>query len=142
MDLRQGFIDPKGLPQDLNGIVGNAIGADATGTAALPNKFDGVFIVDAPFNVVANNPISGNGEVGIQIFGQGASGNQITANLIGTNLQGAGPPNPDNGIDGIYIQRPDLRCRRARRHHCGQHDRSRHGPEQQLRRLHQRRSAR
>ena len=77
-------------------VAGNLIGTDAKGTAALPNCFVGLNIVDSSDNTVggsaaiARNVISGNGEDGMVIRGDfyGATGNLVAGNLIGTNAKG------------------------------------------------------
>ena len=64
-----------------NVVQANKIGTNKAGTAAIPNGADGIFINEAPGNTVggtttvAGNLVSGNGQIGIQIFGLGASGN-------------------------------------------------------------------
>src|SRR5262249_20435311 len=74
-----------------NVVVGNYIGTDVHGTAALGNAINGVLIQDAASNTVggstaaARNLISGNGTSinggnGVQISGSGASGNVVTGN--------------------------------------------------------------
>ncbi|MBI2803432.1 MAG: hypothetical protein HYX68_00430 [Planctomycetes bacterium] len=101
-----------------NKVQGNRIGVDKTGTAAVPNLGNGVWIVGgipgSASNVIGGltgspgtglgNVISGNGFHGIAIDGAGVGGtvgNQIQGNLIGTNLAGAAPI--ANGLDGIFI---------------------------------------
>ena len=89
-------------------VDGNYIGTDATGTAALGDTGDGVWIGGygywaneaGPSNVaVADNVISGNGGgfgEGIQV---GTGGVTIRGNLIGTDAGGAHAiPNANNGI--------------------------------------------
>ncbi|TXT26914.1 MAG: repeat-containing protein, partial [Planctomycetota bacterium] len=88
-------------------IQGNLIGTNASGFEALPNGRDGVFIDNAPDNVVggtqtgAHNLISGNGGgefsaffndnkfgSGVRIQGTSATGNKVQGNFIGPNLAG------------------------------------------------------
>ncbi len=77
-----------------NQLVGNFIGTDISGLAALGNGRDGVFVNDAPSNSIggsvagSQNVISANGQVGLQLFGRGASGNVVQGNLIGTGVDG------------------------------------------------------
>lgn len=88
-----------------NVLLGNRIGTNAAGSASVPNVDVGVYINSAPGNVVgqagAGNLLSGNGSVGVEIFGTTAFGNVVQADMIGTDATGhvALP----NGLDGIFI---------------------------------------
>ena len=90
-----------------NQVQGNRIGTNAAGTAAIPNGLDGIFINDAPNNVIggttagAGNLISGNLSVGIQLFGAQAVGNVIQGNALG--LDSAGRPTLLNRAGGIFV---------------------------------------
>jgi parallel beta-helix repeat protein len=80
----------------------NKIGIDVTGTSPLPNALGGVFINNAPGNVIglpgAGNiivspPASGSGRsavggTGVQIFNRGAAGNVVQSNVINDNASG------------------------------------------------------
>ncbi|HLJ93096.1 MAG TPA: hypothetical protein VKU02_07880 [Gemmataceae bacterium] len=88
-----------------NGIGGNTIG----GAGLLANGGDGVLLAaGCSFNDVGGsvagdgNVISGNTGVGVHITGPATIGNQVGANLIGTNATGTvSLPNFDGiGIDG------------------------------------------
>ena len=79
-----------------NVVQGNLIGTDASGTAALGNKWGGVN-VQAPNNIIggssaaAGNVISGTaniGSVGVGLTGGNAHGNIVQRNLIGTDVTG------------------------------------------------------
>ncbi|MGD2205967.1 MAG: right-handed parallel beta-helix repeat-containing protein [Anaerolineae bacterium] len=79
-----------------NQIMGNYIGTDASGTAAVPNQYDGVGITDgSTFNVIGgSNPgqgnlISGNGQYGVGIQDTGTMSNTVSGNTIGTDVHGA-----------------------------------------------------
>jgi titin len=73
-------------------VEGNYIGTDFTGTKALGNQ-TGVMITGSR-NVVggttagAGNLISGNGGAGVEMGGQGVTGNQVQGNQIGTDVSG------------------------------------------------------
>jgi parallel beta-helix repeat protein len=95
-----------------NQVQGNMIGTDAGGTRAIPNGLDGIFINGAPHNTIggtaagAGNLISANLSAGIQIYGAGATNNQIFRNRIG--LDANGRPTLPNGtkplVTGIFSQ--------------------------------------
>jgi parallel beta-helix repeat protein len=88
-----------------NILIGNRIGTDASGQAAIPNAQAGVALsgVDVTQNQIggkrpigqpasgtgfgSGNLISGNAAHGIQLL-DGTAGNQILGNYIGTNLDG------------------------------------------------------
>jgi len=77
---------------DDNVIEGNFIGTDATGTAALPNRSDGIVVSSGPNNTIggtipgARNLISGNNGDGVVLL---ASSNVVQGNFIGTNVTGS-----------------------------------------------------
>ncbi|MGC8886351.1 MAG: beta strand repeat-containing protein [Verrucomicrobiia bacterium] len=70
-----------------NKVLGNYIGLDISGQIAVPNIKDGVYINNAPSNIIGNanagNIISGNNFTGIAIDGSAAYGNIIQGNNIG-----------------------------------------------------------
>ncbi|WZO96394.1 NosD domain-containing protein [Isosphaeraceae bacterium EP7] len=99
-----------------NTLVGNRIGTDAAGQAAIPNAQAGVALsgVDVvqnqigsrtPFGMPASgegygsgNLISGNAAHGIQLL-DGTTGNEILSNFIGSNFDGTRPiGNAQGGI--------------------------------------------
>ncbi len=98
-------------PSMANLILGNRIGTDRTGTAAVPNTRNGVTISDAPANsiggtaagAIAANLIAGNGGDGILIFGARASGNVVAGNLVGITAAGA---SLGNSGDGVKVDAP------------------------------------
>ncbi len=78
-----------------NVVQGNYIGTDASGTALLANDGQGVAIFSGAANNLIGgvtsqerNIISGNSDNGIVIYGQGASGNTVQGNYIGTDVSG------------------------------------------------------
>ncbi len=87
-----------------NSLLANYIGTDPTGTIAVGNGLNGIWI-NASDNVIgqpgAGNLISGNGQYGIAV---GTSGNRIQGNLIGVSINGATAIG--NTYDGIAISGP------------------------------------
>lgn len=75
---------------DNNQIMGNRIGTNLAGTAAIGNGVDGVRLVQgASGNLVSENQISGNGFRGVSTDdAMGSRDNEIRMNLIGTNETG------------------------------------------------------
>ena len=91
-----------------NQVLGNTIGTDVTGTSALGNGEDGVFIgFGASGNVIggdtsgAGNLISGNSDNGVRIQNPDTSGNRVLGNAIGTDA--AGMSALGNSWDGVFI---------------------------------------
>jgi hypothetical protein len=87
-----------------NGILGNIVGLDLAGAAALGNSQAGVAVgLGATANVVGNatggNVISGNGTAGVRIVDNGTSNNLIQSNLIGLDAAGTlARPNVGEGV--------------------------------------------
>lgn len=89
-----------------NKIVGNFIGTNSNGTAAIPNTLDGIQVGRSATTLIggfggamplARNIISGNGRHGIALFG--ALNTRISGNYIGTNVNGTSAlGNVENGI--------------------------------------------
>ena len=94
-----------------NAVLGNFIGTNATGTAAIPNVNSGVIVSNGAANnaiggttAAARNIISGNTTFGVFLTAAGTTGNTVAGNYIGTNPTGtAAVP---NGNDGVRIQSP------------------------------------
>ncbi|HEX8071742.1 MAG TPA: FG-GAP-like repeat-containing protein [Pyrinomonadaceae bacterium] len=90
-----------------NVIQGNLIGTNAAGTAALPNRGNGINVTGATATVIggaaagARNVVSGNQAEGITIV-TGSSGNFIQGNYVGTNAAGNAAV-PNGGNAGIRI---------------------------------------
>ncbi|MEQ1661568.1 MAG: cadherin-like domain-containing protein [Thiobacillus sp.] len=92
-------------------IAGNLIGLNATGTAALGNNAEGVFIYSANNTIGgitadARNIISGNGSNGITLYGAAATGNVVIGNYIGTDKTGTLDMNGGaqvNGVSGVIM---------------------------------------
>ena len=106
-----------------NKVLGNYVGADASGAQDLGNSLDGVRIDNASNNTVggatagARNVISGNGGDGVLISGPNTTGNRVLSNsvssndglgidLLGGTENAAGvtandPKDPDTGPNGL-----------------------------------------
>ncbi|HEC33286.1 MAG TPA: hypothetical protein ENI37_01045, partial [Chloroflexi bacterium] len=76
-----------------NTVIGNYVGTDLSGTAAMGNR-DGIHVGGASHNTVGGvtpgtrNLISGNDHFGLYIAGQGAEENVVIGNFIGTDATG------------------------------------------------------
>ena len=98
-------IDGPGTTGNL--ILGNFVGTDATGTAAVPNTRDGVRIDESSNNVVggtepgAGNLISGNRACGLWLTGTGTTESLVQGNFIGTDVTGTLALG--NAADGLLI---------------------------------------
>lgn len=80
----------------------NFIGLNAAGTAAVPNSFAGIYVVNgASRNAILNNVISGNFWEGLRLADPGTAANLVQGNFIGTDAGGlrAVP----NGAFGLTI---------------------------------------
>ena len=88
-----------------NTVLGNYIGTNQSGDAAIPNDFG--IVVYAPDNTIggteegAGNLISGNRFNGVNFYGENATGNSVEGNLIGTNA--AGTSALGNGEQGVAL---------------------------------------
>jgi hypothetical protein len=93
-----------------NEILGNFIGTNLSGTAALGNSINGV-VIGGPGNTVggtdpgAGNLISGNNRDGVQIASPTATNNQVQGNFIGTDVNGTS--DLGNSGFGVFINAPD-----------------------------------
>lgn len=88
-------------------IQGDWIGINLSGNARDANGGDGIAIVNSTNNLIGGtapgqgNVISGNGFEGVEINGQGATGNVLEGNLIGVGSDGSTPIG--NAYDGVFI---------------------------------------
>jgi titin len=91
------------IRSDSNILEGNLIGTDVSGTVALGNNQDGIFLAQANSNAIggigAGNVISANGGSGINL--QSGSNNLIQGNVIGTDVTEANPLG--NALNGVYV---------------------------------------
>ena len=98
-------------------ILGNRIGTDATGTAAVANGWspiqsyqDGISTVDAARvriggpSEAARNLISGNAAAGVGVYGAASSIIDVQGNFIGTDAGGSNALG--NGGDGVLVHGP------------------------------------
>lgn len=87
---------------DSNSVVNNRIGTDASGFAALPNTFVGMYVIaGASDNRISNNVLSGNTGEGLRLTGAGTTGNLVIRNAAGldASLKKALP----NGFAGVTV---------------------------------------
>lgn len=90
-----------------NMVFGNFIGTNANGNEDLGNGDDGVEIGNGATNnrigdnvAAARNIISGNNDEGVEISGEGTSGNFVQGNFIGTAADGSSDlGNTNDGVD-------------------------------------------
>ncbi|HTR42752.1 MAG TPA: M12 family metallopeptidase [Pseudomonadales bacterium] len=90
-----------------NVIIGNYIGLNAAGTAAVPNTYSGIGIWDGPVGTIigatnsgARNVISGNLEDGVALSYSNVYGAVIQGNYLGTDYTGSNAvPNINSGIN-------------------------------------------
>ena len=93
-----------------NEVLGNYIGTNPAGTAALANTGYGVFIQSSSYNWIGDgtaggrNVISGNGGDGINL--NDASSNEVMGDYVGCQADGVGVL--ANAGNGIYITRTSL----------------------------------
>ena len=105
-----GGVDIEDTRASGNAVWGNYIGVDITGTNAMGNWANGVFILTVTNNFIGGslpgqgNVISGSGANGVYITGAGAQANVVAGNMIGvdaTGLKGVG-----NLLSGVRIESP------------------------------------
>lgn len=85
-----------------NKVLGNYIGVDEFSPSPVPNGSDGVVIQEgASGNEVRANVISGNGQSGVKINGDGTNTNTLIGNKIGTNI--AGTAAVGNSVNGVLV---------------------------------------
>ena len=83
-------------------IEGNYIGTDVTGTAKIGNRFYGIRVPESSGGVIRGNVISGNGTLGIELFGSNTRNTLVVGNYIGANA--AGTAALANGGHGVWIR--------------------------------------
>lgn len=85
-----------------NTVRGNFFGLNAAGSAALPNTFAGMHLIDgAAENLIAGNVFSGNASEGLRVSGLATTGNTVQGNLCGTSPDGSVAI--PNGFGGLII---------------------------------------
>ena len=85
-----------------NLVQGNFLGLNAAGTAAIPNTFVGIYVVNgANSNAILNNVMSGNYSEGLRLADPGTMANIVQGNLIGTDVTGMSAI--PNGFAGLTI---------------------------------------
>lgn len=88
-----------------NVVIGNHVGTNLAGTAAIGNAVSGIMVVNSSGNEIGQpgkgNLISGNTTDGLFIRGQNSTGNTVVANLVGVRADGNTAL--ANGAEGISI---------------------------------------
>lgn len=102
-----------GLGTDSSIVAGNFIGTNASGTGAIGNGTDGIWVINGPKftrigtdgdgvnDAAERNIISGNLRNGVQFEGAGTNNNIVAGNYIGTDLHGTS--SLGNGWHGVII---------------------------------------
>lgn len=86
-----------------NVVKGNYIGTDPSGSVAVPNAIEGIWVAGQS-NVVGGstaadcNVISGNGLFGINVSGSGATANVVKGNYVGVDVTGQKALGNRNGV--------------------------------------------
>jgi hypothetical protein len=89
-----------------NRIIGNFVGTDSSGTAAVPT-LKGILLNGTPNNTIGGtgsgegNVISGNTQYGVEIRGATSTGNKVQGNWIGSDPTGTHPVG--NLLDGVVL---------------------------------------
>jgi len=85
-----------GTGTDSNEVLGNYIGTNLAGTAAVKNSMGGIVVGGGKYNKIGNgtaggrNVISGHDSgLGVDIYGTGTDSNEVWGNFIGTGSSGA-----------------------------------------------------
>lgn len=93
---------------DNNTIIGNLIGTDAAGTAAVANTVSGIRLDNGSSgntiggsSAAERNIISGNSQNGVSMDGVGTSSNVVSGNYIGLDVNGTAALG--NGNEGVVI---------------------------------------
>ena len=100
-------VEVSGLGATNNVIAGNYIGTDATGSFAVLNRDNGVYITGVPGNIVggtaagAGNVLSGNGGYGVALTAAGCANSVVQGNRIGTDVSGT--LDVHNSLGGVQI---------------------------------------
>ncbi len=111
-NLASGNLGPgvllRGVGTDANLILGNRVGVNAVGAAALPNGEAGLLVEEgASYNIIGGmaegeaNQMSGNAGPGVWLRGARTQGNVVAGNLVGTDFGGFQPVG--NEEDGIRL---------------------------------------
>ena len=101
-------VDIEGSGTSQNLVAGNYIGTDITGSRPVPNRGNGVSLVDqASDNTVGggagdgSNVISANNLVGVIMSGAGTDENVAAGNLIGTDVHGSFALGNSSGVNVV-----------------------------------------
>ena len=91
-----------------NTIAGCWLGLDATGSNAVPNAYQGIYLMQGASrnfiggtNALARNVISGNAQYGVYISDSNTVGNVVLGNYISTDASGSNAV--PNGKSGVFL---------------------------------------
>src|SRR6185312_15070885 len=85
-----------------NLVKGNRIGTGFKNTTSFGNGGDGILIINATNNTIADNTVGANGGDGIELRGTSSTGNKIERNFIGIDTAFSFTARPNRG-DGILV---------------------------------------
>jgi len=101
-NISEGISISSGFTIAVNNVIqGNYIGTDVTGTTAVPNTADGVFLNSTPDTPIEGNVISGNNGNGVTMEFGGCQNDTISGNFIGTAADGMS--RLGNGGNGVGL---------------------------------------
>ena len=91
-----------------NTVQGNYIGVNSSGSGALGNSYNGIWVAAGASNNLlggtalgAGNVISGNSDTGLEIQDSNSTGNRVEGNIIGLNAAGTAAI---GNLDGVIIE--------------------------------------
>lgn len=98
---------------EANTVSGNYIGTDSSGSSAVPNAVEGIWVAGRGNTIggstaAERNVISGNGLFGINVSGSGAAENVVKGNYIGVDAAGNAMLANRNGLGVTFGARNNI----------------------------------